>query len=94
MFYDGLAGCQNCAYRIKSQEEAARLLHEVIRTAHMQTMDGGGLLMEARLDMGTVLDLCSWKSACEDCEVGEHYGDGPELWDIKESTRLSLEPES
>lgn len=47
---DCLSGCQNCAYRIKSLAEAADLLQNVIRQAHMQAIEGGGLLLEAKLD--------------------------------------------
>lgn len=73
-----LFGCQNCAYRIKSQAEAADLLQSVIRQAHICTIDGGGLLMEARLDPDTVVKMCLWESHCEDCESHEEFGDSVE----------------
>lgn len=73
-----LAGCQQCAYRIKSQAEAALLLQNVIRQAHMQSIDGGGLLLEARLDPDTVVKLCVWESHCEECEAYEEFGDSAE----------------
>lgn len=73
-----LTGCQNCAYRLTSLTEAAELLQDVIRQAHMQTIEGGGILMEARLDPHTVVKLCLWEVACEDCEHHEEWGDGTE----------------
>lgn len=73
-----LSGCQNCQYRIKSQEEAVRILKNVIRQAHMRTIRGGGTLMEARLDLDTVIKLCVWEAGCEDCEEHEAFGDGGE----------------
>lgn len=68
-----LEGCQRCAYRIASQEEAERLLKDVIKTAHMRTIRGGGVLMEARLTKDTVLKLCLWEAHCEDCEAADAY---------------------
>lgn len=73
-----LVGCQSCAYRIKSQEEAAELLQGVIRQAHMRSIKGGGLLLEARLDPDTVMRMCLWESHCEDCEFAEDCGDSVE----------------
>ena len=73
-----LAGCQHCQYRIESQEEAVRLLKNVIRQAHMRSVRGGGTVMEARLDVDTVLRLCIWESGCEDCEEYEQFGDSSE----------------
>jgi hypothetical protein len=73
-----LSGCQHCQYRIKSQEEAADLLQNVIRQAHMQEIAGGGLLLEAKLDPGVVLKLCLWESHCADCEEHEDFGDSTE----------------
>lgn len=75
---DGLSGCQNCAYRIKSQAEAVDLLQNVIRQAHMRSIAGGGLLLEAQLDPGFVVKLCVWESHCEDCELSEDCGDSTE----------------
>lgn len=75
---DCLSGCQNCAYRIKSISEAADLLQNVIRQAHMRTIDGGGVVMEARLDYDTVIKLCVWEVGCPDCELSEDFGDGIE----------------
>jgi len=71
-------GCQSCAYRIAYQEEAAALLQTVIRQAHMQTIDGGGLLLEAKLDPDIVMRMCLWESECEDCEHHEDFGDSIE----------------
>lgn len=73
-----LAGCQHCAYRMASQREAAKLLKDVIRTAHMRSIRGGGTLMEARLTDETVLKLCLWEAGCEDCERAEEYGNSTE----------------
>lgn len=55
------------------------MLKSVIRQAHMRTIKGGGTLMEARLDLDTVMNLCVWESGCEDCEEHEQFGDGGEL---------------
>lgn len=73
-----LDGCQNCAYRIKSQTEAVDLLRDVIRTAHLRSIRGGGTLIEAKLTTETVLKLCLWEAGCEECESGEDLGNSTE----------------
>jgi hypothetical protein len=44
----------------------------------MQTIEGGGVLMEAKLDPDTVIKLCVWEMGCPDCEESEEFGDGAE----------------
>ena len=82
MYHDSaagcLTGCQNCVYRIKSQAEAVHLLRDVIKQAHMRSIEGGGLLLEAKLDEETTTKLCLWDSLCDDCEHHEDYGDSTE----------------
>lgn len=75
---DQAVGCATCEYNKQSLEEAAELLRTVIRQAHIRT-GRGTQLMEARLDNDVVLKLCVWESECEDCEVGDAYGDSAEI---------------
>ena len=75
---DVLSGCQGCAYRMRSLEEASTILKNLVRVGHMRTIEGGGLMLEAHMDPNVVLKMCLWESHCEDCEHAEEMGDGPE----------------
>jgi len=73
-----LTGCQHCSYKIKSQKEAYEILHDLVRTAHLTSIKGGGTLITARVGMDITLKLCLWEVECEDCEHSDDYGDGTE----------------
>jgi len=73
-----LSGCQHCAYRIKSQEEAHEILHSMVKAAHLATIEGGGTLITAAINYDVTLKLCLWEAHCEDCENHEDLGDSLE----------------
>jgi len=73
-----LTGCQHCAYKIKNESQAVEILHDLVRTAHLTSIKGGGTLITARIDIDLTVKLCLWGVECEECEHHEDYGDSAE----------------
>lgn len=73
-----LTGCQHCALKINSQAQAVRILHDLVRSAHMTSIEGGGTLITAKIGIDLTVKLCLWEVECEDCEYHEDYGDSAE----------------
>lgn len=73
-----VSACHSCHYRAKSHDEASEILREIIKTAHMTSIKGGGTLVTARIDMDTTIKFCLWEVECEDCEDSEGMGDSGE----------------
>lgn len=69
--------CASCAYRQKTQSEALELLRNIVKVAHLRSVNGG-TLMEAKLTHEEVVRLCMWEAGCEDCEASQDLEN--EMW--------------
>ena len=75
-----LRACQNCQHRLRSRRDAVSILRELIEIAELHELEGGGTMIQARLDVDQVTKLCVWDTECDDCEDPyDHEADAVEV---------------
>lgn len=70
--------CRACKFGQIALLDAGRILAALAASAHVARIKGERALLQFDVATSLLADFETWNSPCDDCEVGEEFGDSVE----------------
>ena len=74
----GKTTCRACKFGQIALLDAGRILAELAASAHVAHLKGDRALIQFDVATSLLADFETWNSPCDDCEMGEEFGDSNE----------------